>query len=441
MDIYYTMFTEQSEKKNDRHYDTPISSTMAAKNSDAEMETMGVEYALDLFHGGAFGADLPTFVGGGEINLINEGTYGCIYHPGINCQGRKENVNYLTKIMKSTKTIQNEIAIAAYIKSISGYTRFFAPILKQCPVKISKKFVGEVKQCELFKGETDAAVQSKTYYSNKIRYVGDTNISKHILSQYSLPIFWKELLETHTHLLKGVQKLLTRDIIHHDVKYNNIMYDAKMGNPVFIDFGISIHVSSLNVVNLRDAFYVFDTYPYWCLEVCINNYIFREITATKAQSAKITRAELETIIDVFVYGYDKKYDGGTPAISNGIFTSRVLPLNNSQLVSQFKKRAEQFYSRFVGKTWYSLYLYFMENKLYHKWDGYSLAAVYLFILDDLMKQSPQVFQTVVSKTPTQYKRYCELLSSILFSMPDERPSPQQTVKTIKQIMKSLSAIL
>lgn len=398
------------------------------------------EFTHDFFGGGDEVADVPQNAGG-ELKLINEGTYGCIYHPGINCRGRKENVNYLTKIIKNTKTVQNEIAISSLIRNIRGYSKFFAPIIKQCPVKIAKKHVDEIKQCELFKKESETSMLSKTYYSNKIRYVGDTNISKHILSQSNLPSFWKELLETHTYLLKAVQKLLTRDIIHHDVKYNNIMYDSKLASPVFIDFGISIHIPSLNTANLPDAFYVFDTYPYWCFEVCVCNYIFREISPQKAQYSKITTAELENIIDVFIYGYEKKYNGEDAEIANGIFSSRILPINTPQLISLFKKNIHQSYSGFVGQTWLSLYNYFIEYKVYSSWDGYSLAAVYLFILDDYMKQNPDAFRNLTTATSSQYKQYVKLLYEILFSGFDKRPSPNNTIKLIKSIMNSVSRAL
>ena len=38
-----------------------------------------------------------------SIHLINEGAYGCIFHPGISCRGTKENRNYITKIQKKNK--------------------------------------------------------------------------------------------------------------------------------------------------------------------------------------------------------------------------------------------------------------------------------------------------------------------------------------------------
>lgn len=416
---------------------TPARQSYSTEMSYLDFISGGGEAADDAAEGGGE----PPVVGGGELKLINEGTYGCIYHPGINCQGRKENVNYLTKIIKNTKTVQNEIAISSLIRQIRGYTRHFAPIIKQCPVKIAKKQLDDVKQCELFAKESDTTILSKTYYSNKIRYVGDTNISKYILSQTLLPNFWKELLETHTYLLKGVQKLLTQDIVHHDVKYNNIMFDAKLGNPVFIDFGISIHIPTRNASNLPDAFYVFDTYPYWCFEVCVCNYIFREISPQKAQTAKITDVDLDLIIDVFIYGYDKKYSGGEAEVANGIFSSRVLPVNSHQLVSQFKQNIRQTFAGFMGQTWISFYDYLIANKVYATWDAYSLAVVYLFILEDYLKQHPDAFIKLTSATSSQYKQYVLLLHQMLFSGFDKRPSIQSVLKTIKGIMGSVSKVL
>lgn len=379
---------------------------------------------------------------GGELKLINQGTYGCIFHPGINCQGKKESIKYLTKIMKNAKTIENEIYISNFIKQIKGYTRFFAPIIKQCPVKISSKYVGEVKQCKLFGDLEDTQIKKQTYVSNKIRYVGSTNISSHIMEQNTPISFWRELLETHTYLLKGAIKLQSQDIIHHDVKFNNIMYDKTLNKPVFIDFGISIHVPSLRPSNLHNAFYVFDTYPYWCFEVCICNYIFRKITYNKALTTKITEMDLETVFTTFVYGYERTYSkDGSPQIQNDIFQNFVFPMDPPVIIENYKNIITKYYTQFIGQTWYSLFDHFIQNKIYYTWDTYSLAVVYLFILDDYMKKQKETFLYIQQYHKNIYNMYVKMLYDILLSTPSSRPSPQQTIQSLKKISIALSNLL
>ncbi len=90
------------------------------------------------------------------VHLINQGTYGCIYHPGINCKGKKENIRYVTKIQKNEKTIKNELNIGEKVRKIKGYTRIFAPIIKDCNVSISKSYLEEIKKCKPLKIESSA---------------------------------------------------------------------------------------------------------------------------------------------------------------------------------------------------------------------------------------------------------------------------------------------
>jgi serine/threonine protein kinase len=386
---------------------------------------------------------LVRISGGGssssELKLINQGTYGCIFHPGINCSGKKENIKYLTKIQKNAKTIENEVFISNLVRSISGYTRFFAPILKQCPVKIAKQYQNEMKQCRLFEDLEPEQLHKQTYVSNKIRYVGNTNINDHIMNQSTLKQFWKEILETHTYLSKALQKLEETQIVHYDIKYNNIMFDTKLNKPVFIDFGISIHLPSLNQNNLRDAFYVFDTYPYWSFDVCVCNYIFRELTFEKAISTKITESELERIFNVFVYGYEDS-TSNNPKIHNDIFNNSVFPMDSIQLIEQYKKTVFKYYTAFIGQTWYSLYNHYISQNIWKSWDTYSLAVVYLFIVDDYLREHTNTFEQIQSQTHTAYNSYIELLFTIIFAPPDQRYTPSDTIKSLKTIIGQIQAL-
>jgi serine/threonine protein kinase len=385
--------------------------------------------SVDVIHGGATHTS--------DFKLINQSTYGCIFHPGINCQGKKESSKYITKIQKNAKTIDNEIVISKILMSIRGYTRFFAPIVKHCPVKIYKQHQDEMAKCKLFEDLDKSELEKQDYISNKIRYVGKTNLNDHILNQTTGLTAWKEIFETHAYLLKGVNKLIDKQIVHYDIKYNNVMFDAELQKPVFIDFGISLHIPSLNQSNYRDAFYTFDTYPYWSFDVCICNFIFRKITFENAIHTKITEADFELIYNVFVYGADE--DNEERKIHNEIFNNSIFPFSSSQLIHDYKKTVFKYYSTFFGHTWFSLYTHMMNSKFWHTWDTYSLAVVYLFILDDYAGERPVVFDIMTTQTHATYTSYIELLYSIIFAPPDKRPNPDQTIKSIKSIIKKIQS--
>jgi len=62
------------------------------------------------------------------VDLINQGSYGCIFRPGLNCKGKTMNKKYITKVQKSANTSQKETKLGKKIKTIENYDDYFAPI-------------------------------------------------------------------------------------------------------------------------------------------------------------------------------------------------------------------------------------------------------------------------------------------------------------------------
>lgn len=242
-----------------------------------------------------------------SLKLINQGTYGCIFHPGINCQGKKENVKYITKIQKSTKAIDNEIKISNLIQKIPKYANYFAPIIKQCKVKIASNLQSTIKQCELFKKSTVEEMQQQQYVSNKIRYLGDMDLKNYILSKNNWKDAGKAFLSCHLHALNAYKLLSHRKIIHYDVKGNNIMFDTNLNKPILIDFGISVHLPSLKTeTDFSTAFYAFEAYPFWCIEITFCSYIFSKLGLEESKIQKITDKDIRIVIDTFLNGIKHK---------------------------------------------------------------------------------------------------------------------------------------
>lgn len=240
-----------------------------------------------------------------ELELINQGAYGCIFHPGINCRGKKEDIRYITKIQKNADNIQREIAIAKYIVKIPRYTRFFAPIIKQCPVKIERKLIPSVKQCDLFSKMSESELTHFSYVSNKVRYVGKHDLRDFVNTQPDAVRAANALVEAHTYVCKAFEKLAKQDIVHMDVKSNNLMFDEKLQRPIVIDFGISVHLPSLKTPkDFEDAFYVFDSYYVWTVEIMACNYMFSEIGREKAETEIVREDEIKRIVEVFLKGYN-----------------------------------------------------------------------------------------------------------------------------------------
>ncbi len=385
---------------------------------------------------------------------INHGAFGCIFYPGIQCDGQLETRHYITKIQKQTAVTENEQYISQQIrKHIPNYRSFFAPIMKQCTVQITKKYVDDIKQCDLFKEETLQTFQKKKYVSNKIRYLGTRTIKTYLFDiasgkvdpgepRKSIPMgvfFWTALLKTHIRLLDAVRRLLKLNVVHMDIKYGNVMVDPDTHNPILIDFGISIDQSRLvepdNHNNQNQAFYIYDTYTTWCFDIFLCNYIVHRINinAPGNQHKVSTKDEIESIWTEFQYGSVEKHPEQNKT-RNDIFTF--------SLIAQEKIQAfrEQMVAEFAGRPWKEIYDQCTQTN-YQTWDNYGIATMYLSMLDMLNYSKREAFGILESVQTTNkmpiLEQYMKIIESIVYSPANARPTIYTVRKQLRKLLRSL----
>jgi serine/threonine protein kinase len=304
-----------------------------------------------------------------SIKLINQGTYGCVYHPGIKCNGKVQSEKFVTKIQKNDNTVQNEIRIGKIVKTIPQFSRYFAPIIDSCPAKISKR---AAEGCGVIEAQSSSSSSPIAFVSNKIRYVGKQTLTDYIMHGDKDKIR-ERYIRTQKRLRRAIDKLTEHGLVHFDVKYNNIMYDERIKEPVFIDFGLSIRIDDVLGVNGRDklsqTFYTFNTYDYWPVEVCMFGYAF---SGPGTSNNRITATDIDLVLDVFVNGREDK---------NGIKTPNSFMETVNK--SQFMRDAHDYFDKYVGKTWLAMYDEMMAAGVWKRWDKYGLDVTYAFIDPEL----------------------------------------------------------
>ena len=71
--------------------------------------------------------------------LLNQGGFGCIYYPGINCTGKTiTNKKFATKLQEDNFSARNEYHIGSLIKKIPLYSYNFVPILQMCNIDLAE---------------------------------------------------------------------------------------------------------------------------------------------------------------------------------------------------------------------------------------------------------------------------------------------------------------
>jgi len=301
--------------------------------------------------------------------LINQGSYGCIFKPGLKCNGKLESSNYVTKIQKKENT-QNEIKIGEKLKTIKDYELYFAPIISSCVVQLSKIDKSEISKCKPIK-------QTENLVSNKIKYVGDKDLADIIIKN---PTKSKILYE---HLLETLSILEKKCIVHYDIKPNNIVYDDKLKLPIMIDFGISFQAP----INKKNVFYNYSNdYDPWCIDIVICSFIEIYFTTEKKQ----TEVRKEQI-DLLIYNYQK---------DNQVFN--YLSQTDKE---EWDKNHQKYFYKFIGKKWQIL----QDDlcKYFKTWDNYSLAVIFF----EMLYNKPE--QITITK-------------KIILQSPEQRLTPSET---------------
>jgi len=364
---------------------------------------------------------------GGEqkLNLLSSGAFGCIYSPSITCKGEVGSAKYVTKIQKSKRAIRNELYISERIRNIKGYVRFFAPVIKYCNVRIAKDNVDDLKKCQVFEDEKKETLQETSYVSMKTRYVGKKDLRDELLRNITPATFPKKIRRTHSHLLMAVDKLYAHNIVHFDLKSNNIIMDSERNVPIIIDFGQSWAIDQLDTPErISTAFFVFSQYDYWCIDILICSYITQEIPIENAKTDFVTESALNTIWKMFMYGQNTKRGN---KIDNDVFLYSIL--QNPLTPQEFQDKLLKSMAEFINKrTWWELYEVLI--KYANTWDGYSLAVIHMNMLDDIYLNKPDIYNMHIRP---KVSNYVEILEEVLYSVPSERPTPKITLEKIKSL--------
>jgi serine/threonine protein kinase len=284
------------------------------------------------------------------FSLLAQGSFGCIYHPGLTCDHEPLDAKYVTKIHSSEeKSAENEIAVSKKVQTIPNYELYFSPVLQSCEVNLAKVDREEVEKCSFVKDDIHKK-KPITYTSTKIRFIDGKSLLDYIKqhSKYStISFLYKTLCE-------NVKKLAEKEIVHFDLRENNMIV-SKKGIPVIIDFGISIDFSNKpNKSSLKNTFYAFTTkYKPWCIEIVLICFIAHH---------KPSYITSEKIMEIF---------------------DEVMELNDfankPYLKEDFPEYREKFKTQISTKPRQQLLDYLLST--YKRWDLYSVTILLIQMLE------------------------------------------------------------
>ena len=87
--------------------------------------------------------------------LVNQGAYGCLYHPGLRCNGSPmDDLRYATKLVVQDEVAENEVAVGNAVKNIVNYSVNFVPVIDTCAVNLGRVRQGALDRCDIVMEQT-----------------------------------------------------------------------------------------------------------------------------------------------------------------------------------------------------------------------------------------------------------------------------------------------
>jgi hypothetical protein len=242
--------------------------------------------------------------------LVNQGAYGCLYHPGIKCNGKPmDDRRYATKLVVYNEVAENEVAVGNIVKGIVNYGVNFVPVIDTCNVNLDKvKDQRALNECDIVpkkakakgnakaKGKAKGKGKAPKFMLMKMPYIDSLyfydyvsamgNNKKKIISC---------IFDTYSYLIESIQRLGEHRVVHYDLKMQNILMNLKTDTPIIIDFGLSIPIGDANDAFWATYFYKYSPeYYVWPLEAHVINFV------QNVSQKPLSREDVTSICETFV---------------------------------------------------------------------------------------------------------------------------------------------
>ena len=285
--------------------------------------------------------------------LIDQGGFGCVFYPGIECDGSiSKNPKYISKLHKKNYHVVNEYNVGKKVTKIPLYEYYFAPIVNMCNIDIAKIDKRERDMCRVISRTSSGSkfvIMKMPYIKNVslVKYITNPNIDKKEIVTY--------IMDSYKFLLHSLKMLNSSGVVHFDFKIPNILFEVKTKNPIIIDFGLSLSLNNLGPKTYSKYFYTYNAaYYVWPVDVHIINYVINV-------NSNLTYEELVVLVDTNVKA--------NPALH--IFSEEFVKRYRDLTINTYKK-----YTNIPGEN---VVTELVKNC--NTWDIYSLSVMFLCLIN------------------------------------------------------------
>lgn len=360
-----------------------------------------------------------------SIQLIGQGGFGCVYYRGFDSTGKIMSPMYVTKLAVLETTQETEMG--KLISHLPGYDAFFNTVVETQPIDLAVLAPETKEQCKVIKrfAEKNPGVEpefqilkqlyvphvtlldfvkrrgifmdaAQTYHIHTSDRTSRVNRGINAVT-YSVPRFVNTMINCYEHVLMAVARMQAEaEVVHYDIKIQNVVLNVYTKTPVILDFGLSFSIRDVRavlddsavsdfekVLRLKTFFYGYHPdYAPWAIETHIISFLVNEAHELARNTdgggdgsamavPVITIENLTDMLTMFVEG------------------SEYLREQPEPIKRAFFNRALRTYTQSaVGKPGLQVirnYIFGEDGNAWRKWEIYSAATLILDMMEEMNK--------------------------------------------------------
>ncbi len=393
------------------------------------------------------------------IQLIGQGGFGCVYYRGFDARGDILPSQYVTKIAILEKSQETEIG--KIVHEMPGYEAFFNVVISTEPIDLSVLSSDAQSKCNVIKRYIEKHPDSKPEFQvlkqlyvphvtlldfvkhrgifmndAQVQHVGRDALRDISEVSYSVPKFMNTLINCYETLLMAVARMQAEvEVVHYDLKVQNVVLHVYTKNPIILDFGLSFSMRDVRAVledkslsdmeiilKLKTFFYGFHPdYAPWAIETHIISYIVSSAhtaaanlsalpsvssstSTADAAASDVSAATADTSVSSSGGRRRKSHSRGGNSNNNGNEVPMVTTEALSDLITEFianheylREQPESFKRAFFER---SMRIYsksavnrpaiqvvrdFIYDDAWKSWEIYSVATLCLDMIQEMYK--------------------------------------------------------
>jgi serine/threonine protein kinase len=314
-------------------------------------------------------ASISQSVDDNGANVIGEGTFGCAHKPSMKCRDNKRrNKNEISKLMTSANAAK-ELKEFALIDFADKEKEFYLGKPRKCEVDRILSNIRSIRKCPSGKFDPmrmdDYSLLVMKYGGQDLELFGEEVMTwtKTKENVDAIELFWLEVVR----LFYGLKVLHDNNVVHHDIKQQNIVYDKATNRANFIDFGFMEKKSTRIYASKVEANWLGNKH-HWSFPleaVYWNKDIYMAAASARGKSKKAYREFAESVEDNCQYFFTSvtHFNANASKIDKNAVVATKNAFSN---VLKFEP-TDEAYNQFIDKSIDSV-------------DTYGLGIALMFVL-------------------------------------------------------------